>query len=598
MSSSWFLRAALVGALTVPVGPTLAHAAEYYVAPTGSDSAAGTVAAPFATLSKANGAAAAGDTIWVHGGTYYLTTQLVLSKSGTSNTNRTKIWAVAGETPILDASKYVTSNPAADVPVVFVKGSWMHLRGLEIGNAKVGASKDHSYSLVRTDKDGNASNNTFDLLNLHHGFGPGLFIDTGSGGNLIVNCDSHDNYDRDGSQGDGQNGDGFGVHYQTTGPSTVIRACRAWSNSDDGYDLISQEVPVIIEQSFAMSNGRGDSGNGNGFKIGSSKTGIRHTVRNNVAWKNVASGFYANHSTGGNTWHNNTSYMNGTQYDMLASSFDANGKVTGTIILTGNKAHIMRNNIGFPNKNANMGGVDTADNTWDLGIAEASTDFASTSDANCTEPRGADGSIPSECTFVRLKADSPLLDRGVNVGLPYMGTAPDLGAYEYGAPTTGAGGGTTGAGGFAGAAGGRGGTTGATAGNGGGSTGGQAGGTGIAGRGGAGGVDRGGIDGGAGRAGAAGGAGGTAGPTGIGGGAATRGGAAGRGELAGTGGAGPHETGGTGAPGTGGARDAGAAPGCACAVTAARDPGVPTAAWVLFGGAPALVLRRRRHRQR
>ena len=55
------------------------------------------------------------------------------------------------------------------------------------------------------------------------------------------------------------------------------------------------------------------SGNGNGFKMGSSRTGVRHLVQNNVAWKNKASGFYANHSTGGNTWYNNTSFQNGTQ---------------------------------------------------------------------------------------------------------------------------------------------------------------------------------------------------------------------------------------------------------------------------------------------
>ena len=74
----------------------------------------------------------------------------------------------------------------------------------------------------------NASNNTFELLNIHNGFGPGFFVDTGTGGNLVLNCDSHDNYDVNGSQGDGQNGDGFGVHYQTTGPSTIIRGCRSW----------------------------------------------------------------------------------------------------------------------------------------------------------------------------------------------------------------------------------------------------------------------------------------------------------------------------------------------------------------------------------
>jgi len=330
-----------------------------------------------------------------------------------------------------------------------VTGSWMHLKGLEISNAKVGASGDHSYSLLRTK---NASNNTFELLKLHHGFGPGLFIDTGTGGNLILHCDSHDNYDKDGSQGDGQNGDGFGVHYQKTGPSTTIRGCRAWMDSDDGYDLISQEVPVTVEDSFAFQNGYGNDGNGNGFKMGSSQTGIRHIVQNNVAWKNKAAGFYANHSSGGNTWYSNTSYNNGVQYNMLASSFDAAGNITGTIVLTGSKVHILRNNVGFPTKNSNMDGVDSGHNTWDLGLAETAADFASSDPTGCDGPRQADGSMPAACTFMKLKAGSPLIDKGTDVGLPFVGGAPDLGAYEYGAlPSTGgAGGSLSSAGGNAG----------------------------------------------------------------------------------------------------------------------------------------------------
>ena len=431
-----------------------AFAAEYYVATTGADSNPGTLASPFATLQKGNSAAAAGDTVWLRGGTYACTSQITLSKSGTSDSNRTKIWAYPNEVPVLDFSKYVTTNPAVDVPAVLVTGSWMHLKGLEIANGKVGASGDHSYSLLRTK---NASNNTFELLNIHHGFGPGLFIDTGTGGNLILNCDSHDNYDKDGSQGDGQNGDGFGVHYQTTGPSTIIRGCRAWVDSDDGYDFISQEVPVTIENSFAIQNGYADggstspsSGNGNGFKIGSSQTGVRHIVQNNVAWKNKAAGFYANHSSGGNTWLNNTSYKNGVQYNMLASPA---GDSSSTITLTGTLVHKMRNNIGFPNKNSNMGGVDTASNTWDLGISEADTDFASTSDTGCTGPREADGILPAACTFLKLKAGSPLIDKGTDVGLPFVGSAPDLGAYEYGATTVGTGGTSAGSGGSLGSGG-------------------------------------------------------------------------------------------------------------------------------------------------
>ena len=435
------LLSAGVACMSVLLASGPASAAEFYVSPTGSDSNPGTMAAPFATVQKGNDSAAAGDTIWMRAGTYNCTTQITLSKSGTSDTNRTKIWAYTGEVPILDFSNYSLASSSSDHPAITVTGNWMHLKGLEIANGKVGASGSHSYSMLRT-KD--ASNNTFELLNIHNGFGPGLFIDTGTGGNLILNCDSHDNYDVNGSQGDGQNGDGFGVHYQTTGPSTIINGCRSWHNSDDGYDFISQEVPVTIENSWAFKMGYGTSGNGNGFKIGSSKTGIRHLVQNNVAWSNSASGFYANHSTGGNTWYNNTSYNNGTQYNMLASSFDASGNVTGTIILTGTKVHIMRNNIGFPDKNSNMGGVDTQFNTWDLGITPTAADFASVSDTPCTGPREADGSMPSACTMLHLAAGSPMIDKGTNVGLPYVGSAPDLGAYEYGATTTTGSGGTTG----------------------------------------------------------------------------------------------------------------------------------------------------------
>ena len=76
-----------------------ASATEYYVSPTGSDSSAGTLAAPFATLQKGADTAAAGDTVWIRGGTYKITTPknsgagIELSNSGTSDTNRIKYWA-------------------------------------------------------------------------------------------------------------------------------------------------------------------------------------------------------------------------------------------------------------------------------------------------------------------------------------------------------------------------------------------------------------------------------------------------------------------------------------------------------------------------
>jgi MYXO-CTERM domain-containing protein len=106
-------------------------------------------------------------------------------------------------------------------------------------------------------------------------------------------------------------------------------------------------------------------------------------------------------------------------------------------------AHKMRNNVGFPNKNTNMSGVDSMFNTWDLNISEANTDFVSTSDAGFMGPRQADGSLPA-LDFLRLKQNSPLIDKGTDVGLAYAGSAPDLGAYEYGLVASSAGAGAGG----------------------------------------------------------------------------------------------------------------------------------------------------------
>ena len=428
-----------------------AYAAEYFVAPTGSDANPGSMAQPFATLQKGADVAGAGDTVYLRGGTYSITRPdtsgagVTFSKSGTSDTNRIKFWAYQGETPIFDFTNMTLSTTGYTHGFV-VTGSWLHFRGLELRNVKMNTRSNNAIAA------NGGGHNIFELLNLHHLAGTGIFIGKGEGGNLILNTDSHDNYDPTSTQGDGQNADGFGVHYQTTGPSTIVRGCRAWWNSDDGYDLISQEVPVIVENSWATGNGyinsgadRPGAGNGNGFKMGSSKTGIRHIIRNNLAWKNAAAGFYANHSSGGNDWLNNTSYNNGAQYNMLASD-PTDSSIT--IILTGSKVHKMRNNIGYPNKNTNMGGVDTAFNTWDLQIVPAANNFVSVNDTGAMGPREPDGSLPN-LTFMKLPVGSVMIDKGTDVGLPTVGAAPDLGAFEYGATAVGGsgGGGGSGAGG-------------------------------------------------------------------------------------------------------------------------------------------------------
>jgi hypothetical protein len=83
------------------------------------------------------------------------------------------------------------------------------------------------------------------------------------------------------------------------------------------------------------------------------------------------------------------------------------------------------------NADTALAGTIEANNSWNLITVTASiTDFISLDENLAKAPRQADGSLPDN-GFARLVAGSDLIDQGVDVGLPYCGAAPDLGAFEY-----------------------------------------------------------------------------------------------------------------------------------------------------------------------
>ena len=90
----------------------------------------------------------------------------------------------------------------------------------------------------------------------------------------------------------------------------------------------------------------------------------------------------------------------------------------------------LRNNVSF-GKLGNVSGASTTYNSWTLPVTVNDADFAGLNDACAKGPRQADGSLPN-CSFLRLAAGSDLINKGTNVGIPYSGSAPDLGAFEYG----------------------------------------------------------------------------------------------------------------------------------------------------------------------
>ena len=76
-----------------------------HVSTEGSDTAAGTAEAPFATISKAVEAVQPGGTIYVHAGTYYPESRIMVPEKATSEDARIRLMAYGQDEVIIDGSK-------------------------------------------------------------------------------------------------------------------------------------------------------------------------------------------------------------------------------------------------------------------------------------------------------------------------------------------------------------------------------------------------------------------------------------------------------------------------------------------------------------
>jgi hypothetical protein len=72
-------------------------------------------------------------------------------------------------------------------------------------------------------------------------------------------------------------------------------------------------------------------------------------------------------------------------------------------------------------------------NSWDASpsVTITDADFISLDTSQLRGVRSKEGFLPG-ITFGILVKGSDLIDAGVDIGLPYSGTAPDIGAFEYG----------------------------------------------------------------------------------------------------------------------------------------------------------------------
>ena len=444
----------------------------FFVAPDGNDSNPGTIDKPWKTWGKAFNTPEVnpGDTIYFRGGVYYRdlseddpswyasSSKGYLIRNRGTEGNCVNYWAypldiATGNRPILD---FINVDPRDNgiYPSRFtgLNGgsltynlSYCYFKGLSFRNLLQIDPAIHDVEMVVS----NGTGTIFENCEFYHCGGNALTFGV-SYDCLVKNCDAWDCCD---PYGDvhlsnplpGNDGTGFSVIDLTDNPGTSVTftSCRAWDCGDQGFSGGSTGL-VKFDNCWSWDNGRLEGG-GHGFKLGwisdnSDPLAMKRIVTNCIAFHNRHSGFVTNetfnrHHVGAMNIFNNTAYYNGyyIDHDHVAIGFVLYGTLSSD---TEELYRVFKNNISYDNETSDVvmywDGTYTHEyNSWDNppNITLTDSDFISLDGSQLHRPRKADGSLP-DIDFLKLANTSDLIDAGIDVGLPYNGNAPDLGAYE------------------------------------------------------------------------------------------------------------------------------------------------------------------------
>jgi hypothetical protein len=375
-----------------------------YAAPNGTANAAGTLEAP-TTLASAVSKVSAGGTIYLRGGKYALTSTVTLSKAGSSNSQvNLRGYPLDADRPVLDFTGQASGSRGLSL-----SGSYWHLYGIDVNNAG-----DNCLYI-------GGSNNTIEFMSFSECEDSGLQMGGGAANNVVLNCDSY--FNADANHG---NADGFAAKLDV-GSGNKFVGCRAWNNSDDGWDGYlrgADNVSTSYENCWALDNGKlkngsNGTGDGNGFKTGGSDDKLlRHnaTYVRCISAGNVHDGFDHNSNRGSVTLRNCAAHGNGNNINFSTTNIAASLTIKNTISLGTNGS-----------LNATM--TDITNNSWQNGLSASNADFVSVDIGLLKSKRKSDGSLP-DIDYLKLVPGSDLRNAGVEVGLPHNGSAPDLGAFE------------------------------------------------------------------------------------------------------------------------------------------------------------------------
>ena len=455
-----------------------AMADDIHVATTGSDENAGTEAAPLATIGKALELVKAGDRILIHEGTYYITKRLKIPELPTNPDLRCEMRAYPEDAVgkvIIDGKNMVASSEiefkqSRCIYVNHLANYWTFY-GLTLQNALDNGMKiEGSHNIIercvfRWNNDTGLQIGMFKDFSIEETksfpvqgqptFNPNF---TYCRYNKVINCDSYENADLKSYSGsdDGGDADGFAVKL-FPGPGTEFHGCRAWTNSDDNWDLYMTYHPVVIDHSWAYHAGYTKDGhegkNGNGFKLGGGGSAGgkdfdnsvgAHVVTNCVAFNNLHKGFDQNNAWEGMyifncvAWGNEYNYRFPTEFKFgfmdihNCIGWGATAAKSGHKI--GNHEFLSPDKAGYQDPTAG-----TTYNSWTTidgcspikesfkpdggdytpATKDHSGEFLSLSVADFMAEREPDGSLPNN-NFARLKPGSIFKD----LGMPVIGFTP------------------------------------------------------------------------------------------------------------------------------------------------------------------------------
>ena len=454
----------ILGAAVFVLGSSWAVADNLHVATTGDDANSGTADAPLLTIHKAVELVQPGDTIWVHAGRYVISERIKIPQKATSAERRCYLWGVPGEGEVIidgSAMHHTTMEGFKMGRCIYVNhlANYWHFKNLTLCNAEDNGMKvEGSYNIIEQCVF-HSNNDTGLQIGMYKDFSIEETKSLPAGtpqfnpgyqfcrGNIVINCDAYNNYDARSYNGsdDGGDADGFACKL-FPGPGTEFHGCRAWTNSDDNWDLYMVYHPVLIDSCWAYHAGYtpdGEAvGNGNGFKLGGggSSGGAAfdqslgaHVVTNCIAFDNHAKGFDQNNAYEGMYVINCTAWGNGYNY-RFPTEFKYGGMTIRNCIGWGavntNHEFLSEDKPGSRVPDTDFNSWTTLDgcNPYKEGqkvdnakplTKDYSSEFLSLSVADFMAPREADGSLPKN-DFARLKENSVMHDQGT----PIVGFTP------------------------------------------------------------------------------------------------------------------------------------------------------------------------------